>query len=89
VPVKYTYDDDGMRELGRSSGIQRATLDAAKAVQAFAAADNPRGTYEATPQTVTAGWQNDHRAGAAVTETKAGSGPQRRTLARAAEAARS
>lgn len=81
---KYEMNPAGLREIGRSSGVQSAALAAGAAVAATARAINPTGDYEVTPRTVSAGWQREDRAGAQVTEVAAGRGPQRRALARAA-----
>lgn len=81
---KYEIDRNGLRELARTSGIQQAAIDGGRGVAADAKAFNPRGDYEVTAATVTAGWQNEQRAGAAVNEVEVGRGPQKRALFRAA-----
>jgi hypothetical protein len=86
--VKYTPNPSGLREIGQSSGAGRAAMEGARAVQRFAQADNPSGAYETSPATVTAGWENEPRSGARVTETRMKAGARKRTLARAAEQAR-
>lgn len=82
MAVKYTPDRNGARELARSAGVGGATLAAGRSLAAAAEADNPRGSYAVTPRTVTGGWANEHRSGAAVVEVEVGRGAQRRTLAR-------
>lgn len=86
--VKYTPNRGGMRELARSAGVQGAAVSAARAVAAEASRIDPGGGYEARPATVTAGWDNESRAGAEVVETQRGNGARTRALARAAQSAR-
>ena len=86
--VNYKPDPRGLRELGRSSGVGEAAMAGARAVAAFARADNPSGAYDVTPATVTAGWRNEERRGARVVETVMKAGARKRTLARAAGQAR-
>jgi hypothetical protein len=64
----YMADDSGLRDLGTSSAVGAATLAAAQRLAGNAQAVG-RGTYEAAPATVTAGWANERRAGAIVRET--------------------
>lgn len=65
----YQGDDAGLRELGSSSAVGDATLAAARRLAGNAQAVG-RGEYEAAPTTVVAGWQNEHRAGAVVRESR-------------------
>lgn len=64
----YKADDAGLRNLATSSGVGSATLAAAQRLAGNAEAVG-RGSYAASPATVTAGWANERRAGAAVRET--------------------
>lgn len=86
--ARYTPDRNGVRELGRSPGVQSVAMEGARTVQAFAAADDREGEYVARPATVPVGWRNEPRAGAVVREAVRGNGAWLRTLARAAEQAR-
>lgn len=86
--VRYTPDKRGLRELGQSPGVRDAALEAAARVANWARQDDPRGAYEVTPANVTAGWDNEIRAGASVMEMQRGAGGRKRTLARAAREAR-
>lgn len=63
----YKADDSGLKELGTVQAVGDATLVAAKRLAGNAEAVG-RGTYEAKPATVTAGWDNELRAGAVVRE---------------------
>jgi len=63
----YKADDSGLKELGTVQAVGDATLAAAKRLAGNAEAVG-RGTYEAKPATVTAGWDNELRAGAVVRE---------------------
>lgn len=65
----YLADDGGLRDLGTSKAVGDATLAAAQRLAGNAAAVG-RGTYEAAPATVTAGWANERRAGAVVRESR-------------------
>ena len=87
--VKYTPDYRGTREFGRESFIGQVAVDAGRAVADWARLNDPDGAYEVQEVGVAAGRQNEIRAGAVVTETEAGQGRWRRTLARAAQEARS
>ncbi|WP_409017069.1 hypothetical protein [Arthrobacter sp. MP_2.3] len=59
----------GLRDFGTSAAIAAATLSAAQRLASSAAAAG-KGSYEASPTTVTAGWANERRAGAVVRETR-------------------
>ena len=87
--VKYTPDYNGMRNFGRESFVGQAAVDAGRSVAAWAQSNDPTGGYSVQEVGVTAGRQNDMRAGAVVTETTSGRGRWKRTLARAAQEARS
>ncbi|UXM92559.1 hypothetical protein [Paenarthrobacter sp. JL.01a] len=63
----YKADDAGLKELATYQTVGDATLAAAKRLAGNAEAVG-RGTYEAAPATVTAGWANERRAGAVVRE---------------------
>ncbi|QCB97121.1 hypothetical protein E5206_09410 [Arthrobacter sp. PAMC25564] len=62
-------DDAGLKELGASSIIGTATMNAASDL-ARKAQSVGRGEYSAAPMTVVAGWANERRAGAVVRETR-------------------
>jgi hypothetical protein len=65
----YMADDAGLKGLGTSAAVGDATLAAAQRLAGNAQAVG-RGTYEAAPATVVAGWNNERRAGAVVRETR-------------------
>ncbi len=88
MATKYEPDRNGMRELSRLAGVQGVALEAGRAVADAARALDPRGGYEVRAATVTAGWQNEHRAGAEVVETDRAKGAHVRALARASQTAR-
>ncbi|MBD1541023.1 hypothetical protein G9E11_01880 [Arthrobacter sp. IA7] len=64
---KYEPLDNGLKKLGQSDAVGKAVLDVAQrlAGNANAVGDS---TYEAAPSKVTAGWNNEERAGAVVRE---------------------
>jgi hypothetical protein len=66
---RYTPDDYGLRKLGQSTEMAKATLEVAQrlAGNANAVGDSK---YEAASTTVTAGWANEKRAGAVVRESE-------------------
>lgn len=64
----YLADDRGLKDLGTSAAVAKATLEAAQRLAGNAQAVGD-GTYEAAPATVTAGWANERRAGAVVRES--------------------
>jgi len=66
---KYEALPLGLRTLGNSPGVAKAVLDVAvrMAGNAEAVGDS---TYEAAPAKVTAGWNNEERAGAVVREVE-------------------
>ena len=87
--VKYTPDPRGMREFGRESFIGQAAVEGGRTIAAWARGNDPKGDYGVQEVGVTAGRSNEMRAGAVVTETVQGEGRWKRTLARAAQEARS
>ena len=87
--VKYTPDRNGFRQMTRESWVEDAAMVGADAIAAWARLNDPTGEYQAQPAGVAAGRQNEIRAGAVVTETERGLGNFKRTLARAAQEARS
>lgn len=84
MPKSFWYErnEAGIRQLGLSSEIGDVCLAAAKAGQKYAAADDHRGTYVAEQTNVTAGMNNEERAGAQVYEEEEGIGGIRKTLVR-------
>lgn len=87
--VQYQSDPAGMRELGRERFIGQVAVEGANAVAAWARGNDPGGEYSVQEVGVNAGRANEMRAGAVVTETVRDRGPFKRTLARAAQQARS
>ena len=87
--VKYRPDRGGFRQMSRESWVEDAAMEGARAVAAWARANDPDGEYQAQAAGVAAGRSNEIRAGAVVTETVRGRGHFKRTLARAAQEARS
>lgn len=69
VSRSYRADDSGLRELGASASLGTEAVRAAQGMAAKAAATG-RGEYSAAPATVTAGWNNERRAGAVVREER-------------------
>lgn len=65
----YLADDSGLRQIGTSSAIGDAALDAAQAM-ASEANRTGKGDYGFAPETVTAGWANERRHGAVVWEAR-------------------
>lgn len=63
----YLADSRGLKDFGTSAALAAASLAAAQRIAGNAQAVG-RGTYEAAPATVTAGWANERRAGAVVRE---------------------
>lgn len=87
--VQYIPDRAGMRELGRERFVGQAAVSGANAIAAWARGNDPGAEYSVQEVGVTAGRANEFRAGAVVTETVRDRGPFKRTLARAAQQARS
>lgn len=71
----YKPDRRGLREIGMSSGVQQASVEAAERGKAYAEAMAPRdsGTFARSfrvrPETVNAGRSNEPRAGAVLENT--------------------
>lgn len=65
----YLADDIGLKDLGASSIVGTATMNAASEL-ARKAQSAGRGEYSAAPMTVVAGWANERRAGAVVREVR-------------------
>lgn len=83
--IKYTPDRSGLHELAQGSAVSAMSVAAAQVGAAWANTQNPAGQYEASSATVTGGWNNERRAGAAITETKPSwRGARDRVLDRAA-----
>ena len=59
----------GLREIGLSPAMRAETLAVAKRIEGAAQAVGS-GDYESDSSTVTAGWQNERRAGAVVRESQ-------------------
>jgi len=87
--VQYRPDHSGFRQFVREPFIGQAAVDAGRAVAAWAQGNDPGGEYVVQESGVTGGRDNSFRAGAVVTETVRDKGPFKRSLARAAEQARS
>ncbi len=66
--MSYKPLSDGFRSLGMDAAVGAVTLAAAKSIAGNAQAVG-RGTYEAVPAIVTAGWSNERRTGAIVRES--------------------
>lgn len=80
----YRPDNKGMRELGQSRVVGDACMEAARRGASWANSMDRRGSYRAERVTVPAGWSNEPRAGAMVSQTKpSGVGPRDRVLVRA------
>lgn len=67
---KYTPDNKGLREIGRSAQVQQECLEAGRKIADRANELDPNGDYQANPATVQAGWENEDRAGAVVEQTQ-------------------
>lgn len=80
----YRPDPDGMRELARSPEMSALCVEEAQRGASWANTIDPDGKYVAAPATVPAGWSNESRAGAEVTQTAYSHvGPRERVLVRA------
>lgn len=64
---KYKPNDFGLKQIAQSDGLGKAVLEVAQRVAGNANAVGDS-TYEAAPAKVTAGWNNEQRAGAVVRE---------------------
>lgn len=69
VSGKYMADSDGLKKLGNSAAMSSAMVQHAQDI-AGTAASVGRSGYGAAPVTVTAGWDNEKRAGAVAFERK-------------------
>lgn len=87
--VKYTPTPAGLRVLGMSGAIQDVALQGARRVANAASQIHPSGTYRVNPAIVTAGWNNETRKGAVVSDQSDDRGGwRRRSLQRGIEKAR-
>ena len=66
--MRYRPDHDGLRQIAQSAAMKSATLAVAERMAANADSVGDS-SYEAESTTVTAGWQNERRAGAVVRES--------------------
>lgn len=66
--ISYKPDPSGLRELAVSPGLQDAVLNAAQAGAAYCATQDPAGQYVAEAEPVRAGYRDELRAGAMVTD---------------------
>lgn len=81
----YKSLEAGLKAVGQSPALGQVALSAARELAAAANRTDPAGKYEASPRTVIAGWKNERRSGAAVSETTPSwRGRRDRTLARIA-----
>lgn len=64
--VSYTPDPRGLRELAVSPGLQAAVLAAAERGAQFCRSQDPAGRYVVEAERVTAGFNDETRAGAAI-----------------------
>ena len=69
---KYRSDTRGLAEIGRSQKLGDLALSTARKGAALAKQYDPKGTYTANPRAVRAGWNNETRAGAVITQDKPG-----------------
>ena len=88
--VKYTPTPQGLRVLGMSDFVRDAAVRGATNVANAASDIHPEGTYQVNPAVVTAGWDNEKRMGAVVSDrsVSARGGARRRSLQRGIEKAR-
>ena len=87
--VKYTPTPAGLRVLGMSSAVQDLALQGARRVANAASQIHPSGRYQVNPAIVTAGWNNESRKGAVVSDQSPKRGGYRlRSLQRGIEKAR-
>lgn len=66
--VKYYPQNEGVRKLGLSAGVQDATLRAARKIANDARSIAPKPDYTVNPARVVSGWHNELRAGAIVSD---------------------
>lgn len=82
--VKYTPNNDGVKRLGTSAVVRDVSLRAARRIADDARSIAPKTEYTVTPAEVTAGWNNEPRAGAMVSDTrKSMQGGRKQSLKRA------
>lgn len=62
----YVPDPRGLAEIGGSAKLGDLCVEAAEAGAAYARSVAPAGSFRAERRTVTAGWRNESRAGAAI-----------------------
>lgn len=68
----YRAVSDAIVNISKSSKLQAQTLAAAQRIRDQAAALDQRGQYVVEPRIVNAGWRNEPRSGAVVTQVEAG-----------------
>lgn len=68
--VKYTPRNDGVAKLARGAAVQDVSLRAAQRIANTARSIAPKTEYTVSPAQVTAGWNNETRAGAIVSDTR-------------------
>lgn len=82
--VKYTPQNEGIRKLGLSAGVQDATLQAARRIANDARSIAPKPEYTVNPARIASGRRNELRAGAIVSDTMESSqGARKESLKRA------
>lgn len=88
-PVKYTPSKAGLRVLGMSNFVRDLSVRGAEKVARGASEVHPAGTYQVNPAIVTAGWDNERRMGAVVSDRSESvrGGARRRALQRGIEKA--
>lgn len=64
----YKPDPRGMAQLGQDPKLGAVCLTTALAGAAIANQLDPQGNYSASTQTVIAGWRNERRAGAVISQ---------------------
>lgn len=89
MSVKYTPSPKGLRVLGMSNFVRDTAVQGAMRVAREADKIHPAGTYQVNPAVVAAGWDNERRMGAVVSDQSDDrGGARRRSLRRGIEAAR-
>ena len=88
--VTYKPEPGGLRKLGMSNFVRDVAVEGARKVAHGASEVHPAGTYQVNPAVVTAGWDNERRMGAAVTDVSENprGGSRRRSLQRGIEKAK-
>lgn len=66
---RYKPDPKGLREIGRDPRLGAVCQAVAEQGSALANQLDPDGNYQASRRTVTAGWRNESRAGAVISQT--------------------